>query len=272
MEKETIIKVILDVCKNMGLEYDTKVKGSTWNADVVIKKSTYKIAFNICKSPRNVETTYKAMREERVCGCWLLLPAKNTSYQQPNFPCFPLVSHQGKELVCLNSTFDKNSSNQFELEEFLYSIINGKIKFAESTEINKVELCFYKNECWKCHKENDVFFINRLFSKEGTVIEGQYLNEEITFNPSIIKGLKKYIEEHPSETFVMGEIKPRYSKTVGESYPSFGCVQCDSIFGNFFLQENVMELMYDTDSLRKATITLDESIKVPVQYWYKLTN
>ena len=270
MEKETIIKVILDVCKNMGLEYDTKVKGSTWNADVVIKKSTYKIAFNICKSPRNIEYTRKAMRDERVCGCWLLLPAKNPSYHPPHLPCFPLISHLGKELVCLNTAFDEITDEQFELTEFLCSIINGNIKFTENAEIDKVELCFYTYDCWKCHKENDLFFINRLFTKEGKIIDGHLLDEEITFNPSIIQGLKKYIKERPSETFVMGEIKPRYSKTAGESYPSFGCIQCDSIFGNLFLQDIVMELMYDTDSLRKAIIPLDESIKVHFQYWYKV--
>ena len=106
------------------------------------------------------------------------------------------------------------------------------------------------------------------------MIDGQHLmmDEDITFNPSIIKGLKKFIHEHPSETFIMGEIKPRYSKTIGEAYPSFGCAQCDSIFGNFYLQENIMELMYCTDSLRKVIITLDEPIKVLAHCWYKINN
>ena len=151
---------------------------------------------------------------------------------------------------------------------------DGKIRFVKQTEINKVELCFYKNGCWKCHRKNDVYFVNRLFSQEGVMIDGQHLmmDEDITFNPSIIKGLKKYIYEHPSETFIMGEIKPRYSKTIGEAYPSFGCAQCDSIFGNFYLQENMMELMYCTDSLRKAIITLDEPIKVLAHCWYKVNN
>ena len=32
MEKEIIISTILDVCKDMGLNYITKVKSATWNA------------------------------------------------------------------------------------------------------------------------------------------------------------------------------------------------------------------------------------------------
>lgn len=274
MEKEIIISTILDVCKDMGLNYITKVKSAAWNADVVVEHDTYKVAFNVCKCPRNVEATYKAMRKERVCGCWLLLPAVNSSYQEQSLPCFNLIPQTDKKLVCLNSVMNDNSNNKIELSTFLHSLIDGKIRFAKQTEINKVELCFYKNGCWKCHRENDVYFVNRLFSQEGVMIDGQHLmmDEDITFNPSIIKGLKKYIHEHPSETFIMGEIKPRYSKTIGEAYPSFGCAQCDSIFGNFYLQENMMELMYCTDSLRKAIITLDEPIKVLAHCWYKVNN
>ena len=274
MEKKIIIAMILDVCNNMGLNYETKVKTAQWSADVVVEHGTYKVAFNVCKSPRKVELTYKAMHEERVCGCWLLLPSKNSSYQQPNLPCFNLVFHAEKKLVYLNSKFDDSSSNLLDLFEFLHFLIDGKIRFAEQVEINKAELSFYKNKCWKCHRENDVYFVSRLFSQEGVVVDGQHLTmyENITFNPSIIIGLKKYIKEHPSETFIMGEIKQRYSKTVGEAYLSFGCVQCDSIFGNFYLQEEMMELIYCPDSLHKVIITLDNPIKVLANCWYKINN
>jgi len=274
MEKETVISAICDVCKKMGLDYTIKVKSSTWKADVVVEHSTYKVAFTVCKCPRNVEAIYKTMREERICGCWLLLPSANSSYQEPSLPCFNLISKTDKAMVCLNSKLDDNSTNQIELSSFLHSIIDGKIRFTEQAEINKVELCFYKNRCWKCHRENDVYFVNRLFSQKGVVIDGQNLmiDEDLTFNPSIIKGFKRYIQEHPSETFIMGEIKPRYSKTIGEAYPSFGCAQCDSIFGNFYLHEDILELRYYTERLRKAIIILDEPITVSAHCWYKVNN
>lgn len=274
MEKETIIASIIDVCKSMDLNYATKVKTAKWSADVVVEHKTYKVAFNVCKSPRKVEETYKAMHEERVCGCWLLLPSKNSSYQQPELPCFNIEFQTEKKLVYLNSRYNKSSNDQFDLSEFLYSLIDGKIRFAEQIEVNKAELCFYKNECWKCHKENDVYFVNRLFSQEGAVVDGQHviMDENITFSPSIITGLKKYKQEHPSEKFIMGEIKQRYSNTVKKAYPSFGCSQCDSIFGNFYLQEDIMELRYHTDNLRKVIITLDTPIKVPAHCWYKTNN
>lgn len=271
MEKETIIASIIDVCKSMGLNYATKVKTAKWSADVVAEHGFYKVAFNVCKNPRKVEEIYKAMHDERVCGCWLLLPSKNSSNQQPNLPCFNIEFQAEKILVYLNSRYDKSSNNLFDLSEFLKSLIDGKIRFAEQIKVNKAELCFYKYECWKCHKENDVYFVNRLFSQEGAVVYGQHLmmDENITFNPSIITGLKKYIQEHPAEKFIMGGIKQRYSNTAKKSYSSFGCFQCDCIFGNFYLQEDIMELEHYTDNLRKIIITLDTPIKVLAHCWYK---
>ena len=50
----------------MRLDYITKVKSTTWNADVIIEHNTYKVAFNVYKCLHNVEATYKAMRKERV--------------------------------------------------------------------------------------------------------------------------------------------------------------------------------------------------------------
>ena len=47
----------------MRLDYITKVKSTTWNADVIIEHNTYKVAFNVYR-------------------CWLLLPAVNSSYQE----------------------------------------------------------------------------------------------------------------------------------------------------------------------------------------------
>ena len=55
----------------MRLDYITKVKSTTWNADVIIEHNTYKVAFNVYKCLHNVEATYKAMRKERVYRCWL---------------------------------------------------------------------------------------------------------------------------------------------------------------------------------------------------------
>ena len=63
MTKEQIIETILSISRNLKLEVATKCKSEKWSADIVVNCGTYKVAFNICKSPRNVEETYKAMMQ-----------------------------------------------------------------------------------------------------------------------------------------------------------------------------------------------------------------
>lgn len=270
MTKEQIIESILSVSRNLKLEVATKCKSEKWNADIVVNCGTYKVAFNICKSPRNVEETYKAMREERICGCWLLMPAKNSVFLPNNMPCFKLSEKTDTIQVFLNSDLDNDNPNVIELGAFVPSLIRGNISFAQRILVKYIEVCFVDMQCWKCHKENQVYFINRLRSSNGISVPYNSASmDELEFNPLIIKSIEQYITAHPESGIKMGKIKPRFSKTVGESYPSFGCAYCDSIFGNHFVQEAMTEMKYYSNSLPKALIEIQDEISMPADCWYK---
>lgn len=228
------------------------------------------MAFNICKGPRNIEETYKAMREERVCGCWLLMPAKNSVFFPNNMPCFKLSEKSDAIQVFLNSEFDNDDSNVIALDAFISSLIKGNIRFAQKMTVKYIEVCFFDMKCWKCHKENQVYFINRLFSLDGISVPCNSASmDKLEFNPLIIKSIEQYVNSHPEMEIRMGKIKSRFSKTVGEFYPSFGCTYCDSIFGNHFVQEEMMEMRYYSKDLLKARIEIQGDISIPADCWYK---
>ena len=42
----------------MGVSFHKKVKTDKWKADIVVDYQNYKVAFNVCKNPRNIEETY----------------------------------------------------------------------------------------------------------------------------------------------------------------------------------------------------------------------
>lgn len=67
----------------------------------------------------------------------------------------------------------------------------------------------------------------------------------------------------------IGLIKPRYSKTVRESYPSFGCAFCDSIFGDYFVRKEMMKSEYHTERLLKIHIEIQGNIFATVNCRYK---
>lgn len=270
MTKEHILKSILSTLECLKLDIYTKCKNENWNADIVIKYDTYKVAFNICKRPHNVEETYKAMRNERVCGCWLLMPTKNSVFLPNYMPCFKLSENSNKIEVFLNSEFNNDSSNIITLDDFIQDLIKGNIRFAKKMLVKYIEVCFLNMTCWKCHKLNQVYFIKRLLSQDGiSVTYNSFLHNELEFNPLIINSIEQYIKTHPELKIKMGEIKSRYSKTVNGAYTSFGCAYCDSIFGNHFVHENIMEIKYNSNYLPKAMIEIKDAFITTADCWYK---
>lgn len=115
-----------------------------------------------------------------------------------------------------------------------------------------------------------MYFINRLFSLDGISVPCNSASmDKLEFNPLIIKSIEQYVNSHPEMEIRMGKIKSRFSKTVGEFYPSFGCTYCDSIFGNHFVQEEMMEMRYYSKDLLKARIEIQGDISIPADCWYK---
>lgn len=55
MEKAFVTDTIQSICKDIGFPFITKVKTEKWKADVLVDCGPYKIAFNVCNLPRNVE-------------------------------------------------------------------------------------------------------------------------------------------------------------------------------------------------------------------------
>ena len=262
MDKNKVIETILCICKGIGLSVETKVKTDKWKADVVVDYGKYKVAFNVAKSPRNIEESYLAMREERVCGCWLLIPSKNRFISLDKLPCF-IINDNGNNIEVFLAG-KREDNNAISLVDFIPSIISGKIKYADKVKIKYVDVCFYKNECWKCHQVSDVYFVYKCVTENGIEIE----KEIDCFTPSIVSGIQQFIKEHPEMNLRMGEIKPRFSRTVHTAYPSFGCAYCDSLFGKFFLNDSLCELIYCTDSLPKVRIEIRDTITVDANWWY----
>ena len=271
MTKGKILESILSVLINQKMDVDTKCKNGRWSADVVVNCGTYKVAFNICKSPRNVVEIYKTMREERVCGCWLLM---STEYDVPisnDMPCFKLSEQSDGIYVSLNSDnldFDDDSSNIVKLDPFIPSLIKGNIKFARNMCVKYIEVCFFATECWKCHKAFHVYFIKRLLSSDGVPAHcDNDFNDKFEFKPVVINAIEQFVKAHPEIGVRMGKIKQRFSNTRKECYPSFGCAFCDSLYGDFYYNDDVNEMEYCP--LPEYRIEIPNGIDVPVKRWYK---
>ena len=116
--------------------------------------------------------------------------------------------------------------------------------------------------------QNTIWFHLKKIPRISTFIETEGGID--IFNQTLVKGIRKFVDEHRKMDIALGEIKPRYSKTVNDSYMSFGCKYCDSLFGNFFINDTFMDVIYSARSLPKALVEIDEDMIVNANCWYKL--
>lgn len=238
------------------------MKTEKWKADVLVDCGPYKIAFNVCNLPRNVEEVYLAMRQKRVCGCWMLMPSFRKIVLS-KLPCFYIQDIRGEIGVLLHKIREEEHS--LPIDDFIRSMILGNIRYAETMKVKYVEVCFYQKICWKCHEKNHIYLINKLISAEGIEIESGI----DCFSAEIVDGVKQYIDAHPELNLKVGDIKPRYSKYHHGASMSFGCAYCDSLFGHTYVQDAYDNLVFCVKTLPKARIIINKDFVVPAKRWYK---
>jgi hypothetical protein len=80
---------------------------------------------------------------------------------------------------------------------------------------------------------------------------------------------REFIGTEQGKHIKLGEIKRRFSKTVQNSYMSFGCYSCDSIFGDWYVMEGELEIAYGSGQVAsiERSIELDENIELHIPHW-----
>lgn len=129
--------------------------------------------------------------------------------------------------------------------------------------ITAMDVCFFMTYCWKCHLPYDAYFIVRL----GIGPEHMMTDFPGVINPlepTIVNAVKKYLHEHPELKYLMGDIKPRHSSVVDDTYVSFGCPHCDAIYGDFYLKDDIMEEIYYFSEEDVHHIVFEEEVKIKV--------
>ncbi len=99
----------------------------------------------------------------------------------------------------------------------------------------KVSIIPIESDCWKCNK--------KITAIAGVLLECQNRKYSEFFDFPLL--IDVFLERDDfvdcSKKYNIGKIKKRYSKTVQDSYLSNGCYICDSIYGSFYLKEELLE-------------------------------
>jgi hypothetical protein len=131
------------------------------------------------------------------------------------------------------------------LDTFAIGALTGKLKFAPLIgQTVPMRVVAAGSACWKC--KQPTMSIQWLTVLADAMCPGfGTLNislEVLDAGPGRgMEWVRRHLPAARLQSFGIGELKPRFSKTMGEAYLSNGCVHCDALQGRFFDHE----LFYD---------------------------
>ena len=134
--------------------------------------------------------------------------------------------------------------------------VNRRLKFCEHIRLKprqKVTIVFFETLCWKCKKPQHLYTVKQNFSTicgQDFHLDGStWDSDDIDKHPQVYKAVKQFLNTDSGKHLKVGELKERYSHTVGHTYLSHGCYYCDIIFGDFHLQHLKSKCQYDPNAL-----------------------
>ena len=264
---------IRDILLALGFNSECEYRGNGWRADVYAENGDRKFAFEVQLSPQ----TYKRTEErqaiyirEGIIACWLFEndPSKRRQ-EKEDLPVFKIVE-------CDNSLYvSLKGRKMLPLGVFIHDFVCGGIKFCSTLKpIPSVEVNFIEMPCNRCGSINHIYFLSPFKSACNAEIsemeaERMWSDSKFSFDKRIVEKVEQYVNAPGKEYFNRATIKRRYSNTVGDSYLSFGCADCDAIFGDFFVHEAIMESYYGDGVIETFTFNTNavEEFKQEIPHW-----
>ena len=119
---------------------------------------------------------------------------------------------------------------------------------------------------------NHFYYIAPFSSACNTEIfhdEAMWTSDKFLFRPEILRKIHEYASSDEGKYLNLATIKERYSSVVGNSYMSFGCSCCDSIFGDFYIHSAIADAWYGDGVVGKYSfdIDFDLDIRIDLPHW-----
>lgn len=260
---------VAQICRELGYQVREEYRGKDWRADVLVIANNRKYAFEIQTSfqslKKTIERQEKYIRDD-IVGCWLFEKEPKQDNELEKLPLFKLNNNNDQLTVSLKDR------KELLLNVFLKDFLQDKIKFSEVLSPNEIEIRFIEFDCWKCKLKNHIYYIGNFISPcNAELFDGDiemWDSEKLIFHPQIKDKVLSYAESN--KELNMATIKKRYSCTANDSYMSFGCSECDSIFGDWFVHEAVIDTWYGDGVIDKMTIStknISLDLQVEIPHW-----
>jgi hypothetical protein len=267
---------LLDACLRAGFDAKSEASGRGWRADVLVPTSGRPVAFEVQLSPQGLlRTTERQARFWRsgVVGCWLFLEGKKLkglNSERPDLPLFFVGEGRKGEF-----TVSLGDRRVLSLSEFAVEYSYGRIRFCDdavSAPTQDLQLLFYEMPCWKCGEMNHPYMLGRQFKASCNAVanpqESLWEDTKSEYRPDVVFAAKRFASQHAEKPLLLPTVARRFSQTVGHDYLSFGCRSCDSIFGDWYIHEAEMEIVYG-GSIAEANVAvaMTDVFSKPIPHW-----
>lgn len=262
-KKKAVKEAVLSVAIANGWAIENNATGEGWKADLMLSDKDHHVGIKLFGNTRKVREEFDSMKSCGVRGCWL--GSTYNGYDEVLYPCFDVCIDNGVSVMV--------SGVPIPLEKMLMSIMYDRLKVEDSISVSKVKVKFSPISCYFCKSEHYIYFVNGVISEDYPSLatnEGMH-NANIgidAFDPIVVDGVRRFINEHLKKHYPMGEIKERYSRTRDEWYRSFGCPSCDGLVGSWYQHDLEMNAMYDADDENVHVIELKEpGLTLTMPHW-----
>lgn len=268
---DQVKRQILLACNSLGFQAKEEYRGKDWRADVFVLGNGAKYAFEVQITRQSLNRTLERQekyKRDGIIGCWLFQkePSRQ-NVEREDLPLFKIGNSEGQVTVSLK---DRKTLH---LDRFISDYLQSKIKFCQTLNtLPMVEIIFVEMGCWKCGVVNHIYYVGPFATPCNTTIryqEQMWNSDKLVFKPEIMSKVNEYANCEQGKRLNLATIKNRYSKSTGDSYMSFGCSECDSIFGDWFIHEAIIEAWYGAGVIDKTSfeITSDLDLRKDIPHW-----
>jgi competence protein CoiA len=224
--------MVVEAARATGWDAATEVSGSTpsgeeWRADVLARKGDQTRAVEVQWSAQTVEETYRRQARYAEAGIRCLWLIRRGIC--PNDRSLPIAGIGGSLDAGITALIPTGAGQQqMPMQEFLRAAFGGRLRFglplgiAASVSVQAGHLF-----CWKCGAETRI-----ITGVEVDVGSTEYRLSVPDLNdyPDLFDVVRRQL---PGGLGI-GNVKRRFSQTVGRAYLSNGCVHCDALVGGHY--------------------------------------
>lgn len=240
---------IVNACHELGWDVQSEFACENWRADVYATKDGHRVVFEIQWSPQTLEDTRKRHAEYgNGAKCWWLFrKLPNPSATERDLPMFELSLADSGFIVVVEHT-------RVRLPDFVKARLERRIRFCEQRHytVREVQLMVLTVKCWRqrCGTAYDVFYTRQLLRSDCGVEYAETDPGETIPLPddpySALRNRTVVKRFFPAEAKRLRvSVKRRWSNTERQSYWSFGCPECNALYGDHFFSQMFAEAEND---------------------------